>query len=1275
MPRLTLPCRKPRWPLGFAPFWGTSPTLARAEAGSSIDLPGLGLTLLLALAAVLLLVALKRLTKRSTAWMIGALPACLAVGATAALLDSLAHGAAGRPWAYLGLLAGATGLALSWYALAERHQPAAPVPSPDEAPWFARTQVLDLKADSAELDSASTVQSYRAIHDAAAEAIITTDAQGTILSANPATEALFGFRQEELRGHSLTSLVIDLEEIAAGENHPDSPPVSGRPCQATAKRKDGTDFAVELVTSRVVRAEGVAFITLLRDISERQRAEHALRRSNELLRAILEGTQESLFLMDPEGRLLAINPTAAARLGKTAENLLGTLVFELFPPEVRESRRDAFFEVVRSGRTRRIEDRRAGHVFAIHYYPIKGADGTTEAVSVFAQDITERKRAEDELRKSEARYRNLLDNMQVGYLQSDARTGLIRAANPALAKIMGFDSPEALIGQPTTRFYVNPEDRAPMLEAVKRHGVVRNYPIKIRGADGQLVPIEFHIRLLPESEDDPPVLEALAIDVSARLQAEARLREADQQLRDMADELPCVVFQYRSDCAARGHFSFVGGRVRDLDMVGPEAILENPRLLLANILPEDRPAHVDSLKRAAHTLENWASDFRVRGAGDRLRWLHAAAVLHEAPGGEIVWNGYWIDITDRKLAEQALEEGRNLLQGILDGTAETLVLLDREGRILAANTTAAHRVGETPASLKGQDFFAFFPPDVSLARRAVFERAVSTGVAQSMQDGRKGRYFAINFYPIRDAHAQTKSVVLFALDVTEAKQADENLRESERRYREVFEKLQVGYFKLTVGGAIEAVNPRAAQLLGYASPAELCSHHAADIYFDLAVRETLKKELERQGKVANYPMSLRRKDGSELQILANSEFLYDAAGTPTHIETSVQDITELRQLEARLRESEARFRQHLFALPIEICICDVKGRVEYANQQYLATIGYAADEAPHLADWWALAVPDPVYRAEVSQRWREATRAVMGRDTAASMPKVRLSCRDGAERIFDIVARRMGEQYLVVFSNVTVREDAAQALQRAKEAAEHAALARAQFLATMSHEVRTPLNGIVGMTELALATATDAEQKRYLQIARSSADALMGLLNAVLDFSRIEAGRLHAERVEFDLRENVCEVLAVLRPQAERKGLVLRSSVDNRIPHRLVSDPLRLRQILTNLLANAIKFTERGEIYVSIALEERDGARLRLHCQVRDTGIGIPEDRLQAIFSAFVQADGSITRRFGGTGLGLAICSRLAEMLGGQIWAESKVGQGSTFHCIVEVEMAGEAGA
>jgi PAS domain S-box-containing protein len=365
-----------------------------------------------------------------------------------------------------------------------------------------------------------------------------------------------------------------------------------------------------------------------------------------------------------------------------------------------------------------------------------------------------------------------------------------------------------------------------------------------------------------------------------------------------------------------------------------------------------------------------------------------------------------------------------------------------------------------------------------------------------------------------------------------------------------------------------------------------------------------------------------------------------------------------KQAEEALRQSEEHFRSVVENVSDMIVILDREGIMRYTNPAHDRVLGYQSEDLVGLSAF-VLIHPDDLPAA--SEVFAQAFR---NPGTTFTF-ELRDRHKDGSWRYLESagkVTSADAKTVVVTSRDITDRKRMEAELQEAKQAAEAANRAKSEFVANMSHEIRTPMNGIIGMTELALQTELTAEQREYLQMVAASGDALMAVINDVLDFSKIEAGKLALDRVDFDLRDTVGDTMRALALRAHAKGLELSFEVQPDVPDVLVSDPHRLRQILTNVVGNAIKFTERGEVVVSVETESRRNNEVCLHCAVSDTGIGIPAEQQQAIFRAFEQADNSTTRKYGGSGLGLTISRRLVEMMGGRIWVESELGRGSTFH-------------
>jgi len=379
-----------------------------------------------------------------------------------------------------------------------------------------------------------------------------------------------------------------------------------------------------------------------------------------------------------------------------------------------------------------------------------------------------------------------------------------------------------------------------------------------------------------------------------------------------------------------------------------------------------------------------------------------------------------------------------------------------------------------------------------------------------------------------------------------------------------------------------------------------------------------------------------------------------------------QEVADRQRAQEALHESEGRIRLLLDSTAEAIYGIDREGKFTFCNPATVRMLGYEsgevllgksahdvmhhsrADGKPYPAE------ECPIVGSRAKGHGIHLDMEVFWRSDGTNFPV----------EYWAYPIRKEGEVVgaVVTFLDITERKRTEAALLEAKDAAEAGSRAKSEFLANMSHEIRTPMNGIIGMTDLALDTDLTADQRDYLGLVKSSADSLLHLINDILDYSKIEAGKMELETTEFAIRDVLKDTLKTLAFRADKKRLELLVRVSPGVPQSVVGDPTRLRQLIVNLVGNAIKFTERGNIIVNAEIESISADNIGMHFQVSDTGIGIPIEKQAAIFESFAQADGSTTRQYGGSGLGLTISRQLADLMGGRLWVESKIGEGSTFH-------------
>ena len=689
--------------------------------------------------------------------------------------------------------------------------------------------------------------------------------------------------------------------------------------------------------------------------------------------------------------------------------------------------------------------------------------------------------------------------------------------------------------------------------------------------------------------------------------------------------------------------------------------------------PDDKARGDDEIKQALRGEKDFDTEFRVLWPNGETHYLKAAAlVVRDANGNPLRMTGVNYDITERKRAESEALQAARYQEALLDNFPFMVWLKDVDGRFLAVNQTYADACGHSSKNaLIGKTDFDLWPDDLAAAYQADDRLVCSSGKVKNTEEmievNGQRTWFETHKSPLTVNGSVTGSVG-FARDISARKQAEKILLDQTRRLNDIIEGTRSGTWEWNVQSGETVFNERWAAIIGYTL--DELAPVSIDTWMKLAHPDDMKVSGELlakhfAGELKHYECEsrMRHKDGHWVWVLNRGKVAsWTADGKPLLMSGTHQDISQSKEAAAQVLQAESLLHSAIDTIGQAFVVFDPDDKLVFCNSEFLAL--YPSD-SPVLTPGHSF--EEIIRYGVVHGQFKEA----IGHEEAwiaGRLAAHRESNRTVIQQLDDGrwlkgVERRMASGHTVGFL-VDITE-----VYLAKEAAETASAAKSMFLSTMSHEIRTPMNGVIGMTGLLLDTELSDDQREYAEITRMSAENLLGLINDILDFSKIEAGKLDIEVIDFDLQTTLEDSADLLALRAGAAGLELICHIDPDVPLDLKGDPGRLRQVLTNLTGNAIKFTAQGEVAISVTraaeaearLDGGVGAEVLLRFEVRDTGIGIPADRQAELFVPFMQLDGSTTRKYGGTGLGLAISRQLTELMGGEIGVHSEEGKGATF--------------
>jgi len=1016
------------------------------------------------------------------------------------------------------------------------------------------------------------------------------------------------------------------------------------------------------------RGEVVALIGLFQDVTDQVRSFENLSASEARYRLLAENTSDVIVRCALDGTLLYVSPACRA-MGYEPEELIGTQADRLVHPDDRQRFLANCAQLYAGEAPDPSANRQHRYLtgdgrwvwFEGNPQLVRDAEGrATEIVNVF-RDVTERRELQERAERM-ARMTALAEEVAgIGYWRVDVKTGET-TWSPHVAVLYGLDPNldlrlEQFIGA------VHPDDQPALrarLEAARQDGLDWKLAItRIILPDGRLRYLEGHGNCERDEAGQVVALFGTVMDVTASVVAEASRAEDEARYRTMSER---VLLATQAGQIGIWEWNIKTGaltwddRMYALYGLPPGEALTAQRFY-ACVHPADRAEEQAQARTTLSGDKPYDTEFRIVRPDGAVRHVRAqATVVRDAEGAPMRMVGVNWDVTEVRNLEQSLRASEDRARNVIANAHQAIVTADEAGRITGWNRHAQLTFGWTAEEAIGAHL-AMMLPSGQVGMAAFLGGGFGDDIDQRIETTARRKDgveipIELAVSAVRDAAGWELTALMQDISVR---------KEQQELFETAFEHAPIGKCLVGLDGAFLKVNPTLCRMVGYSGEELLALNfqaitHPDDLDADLGLLADLYN-----GRISTYRMDKRyiRKDGSVVWSQLAVSRVDNPDGSPRYFISQIEDLTARRAAEAALKVSEARYRLMAENTTDMILTADLDGRITFCAASSHALLGYTPDEIMGRS---ALELAYPEDRRRVRRVYRNLTKGKRPERVRWRVPH-RSGKRDvwleSNPSLLRDPATDAPVGFLDVIRDVTAQVSQEAALAAARAAAEAAAAVKGEFMANMSHEIRTPLTAVIGFSGLlAQRPELDEISQRYVQRVSSAGQALLAIVNDVLDFSKLEAGQVEIAPRPASPLTVAQDALALFAPQADAKGLWLECQAEGELPERVMIDPDRVRQVLLNLVGNAIKFTERGAVRLFVGYDPKAES---LRMRVEDTGAGISAEQQTKLFQRFSQVDASSTRKHGGTGLGLAICKGLTEAMGGGIAVSSVPGQGTVF--------------